>query len=759
MHARAAIRKITMIFGFIICAQSLHAQLDENIPIEKSNLPKSYPIHASDLLWKQELEVRNYIKHHPDAMKPSTLHKAAAWNFNVGSTYTWYADDLRYAGVRYRVPSTCRAMGTNCYIFVEDANWGTQGAKVTQAMVDSIQIYFDSKTPANPSKGIFETDTSAFGNPPDVDDDPRIVILLLDIVDGYSGTGGYVAGYFYSFNEINPSEPGYGTSNFTEMFYIDVNPTNLNTKNGLNDALSTLAHEFQHMIHFNYDKYELKFVNEGCSTLAEVNCGFPIYSPSLYAGEPNHFLWDWRENSDPGVLNDYSRAARFFVYLRDQMGMRLFKPLVASTNTGEAGINAGLQSIGAGVYFSDILKNWFVANILDDRTVDSKYGYLYQNLPKPIAKTHYNPNVALITDTVNNYAVRYISFKKASQLKATFTVSNPEVIIKAVEIGPSSKRVQDVISGAEFSEPFFGSTYTEVDFVVMNTDPHTPNAFSYQASGTNQVLELKYDYTEPIAANLTLMSDGDTVCVVFDAVQDGQLDSIRVALRRNTPITGGVWKYTGFINPSPLGQPLATNLTVSGSKTPTTYPDHWDNWGTIDLRSKNISTNSSFAVGFRVDGTYPDDQTINRVMITTGPVTSTPTSLTYIQNTTVPNWYYINSGTDSMFYYLIRAYVSFPETGVRKTIELSPLTFNLGQNYPNPFNPSTKIQFELPSRSFVTLKVYDMIGREVATLVNGIKEAGSHEIKFDASSLPSGIYLYRIATDKFVETKKLALIK
>ena len=112
-----------------------------------------------------------------------------------------------------------------------------------------------------------------------------------------------------------------------------------------------------------------------------------------------------------------------------------------------------------------------------------------------------------------------------------------------------------------------------------------------------------------------------------------------------------------------------------------------------------------------------------------------------------------------MYDYLIRAYVSVGTTDVKSIAELSPSTFKLEQNYPNPFNPSTAIQYTLTSRSFTTLKVYDMVGREVATLVNGFKEAGSYEVTFDASRLPSGVYLYRITTDKFIETKKLVLLK
>lgn len=85
--------------------------------------------------------------------------------------------------------------------------------------------------------------------------------------------------------------------------------------------------------------------------------------------------------------------------------------------------------------------------------------------------------------------------------------------------------------------------------------------------------------------------------------------------------------------------------------------------------------------------------------------------------------------------------------------------FRLDQNYPNPFNPSTKISFELPSTSKVTLEVYNLIGNKVATLIDGRLPSGSHSSSFDASNLSSGIYIYRIQVGEFVQTKKMLLIK
>ncbi|HTY11467.1 MAG TPA: endo-1,4-beta-xylanase [Bacteroidota bacterium] len=88
-----------------------------------------------------------------------------------------------------------------------------------------------------------------------------------------------------------------------------------------------------------------------------------------------------------------------------------------------------------------------------------------------------------------------------------------------------------------------------------------------------------------------------------------------------------------------------------------------------------------------------------------------------------------------------------------------PAEFGLGQNYPNPFNPSTVISYQLPINSFVTMKVYDLVGREVRTLVSGWKNAGTYSIQFDASSLPSGVYFYRIQAGNFASVKKLILLK
>jgi hypothetical protein len=83
----------------------------------------------------------------------------------------------------------------------------------------------------------------------------------------------------------------------------------------------------------------------------------------------------------------------------------------------------------------------------------------------------------------------------------------------------------------------------------------------------------------------------------------------------------------------------------------------------------------------------------------------------------------------------------------------------LHQNYPNPFNPATTIRYDLPQQANAKIVVYDMIGREVATLVNETKDAGSYEVTFTASQLASGVYFYKLSSGVFTSMKKLVLMK
>ena len=118
------------------------------------------------------------------------------------------------------------------------------------------------------------------------------------------------------------------------------------------------------------------------------------------------------------------------------------------------------------------------------------------------------------------------------------------------------------------------------------------------------------------------------------------------------------------------------------------------------------------------------------------------TSIPYIINATFPCWFVIGTRTD-----------------VPTKQDEIPTAFYLAQNYPNPFNPTTKIRFSVPQRSQIRLKVFDVLGRNVSVLADGVYESGKYEVEFNASSLPSGVYFYNLTNGSNSITKKMLLIK
>jgi hypothetical protein len=122
------------------------------------------------------------------------------------------------------------------------------------------------------------------------------------------------------------------------------------------------------------------------------------------------------------------------------------------------------------------------------------------------------------------------------------------------------------------------------------------------------------------------------------------------------------------------------------------------------------------------------------------PWTLQPTALTFDPN----GWILHQNGT---------------AVGVSDGTSPTPASFALDQNYPNPFNPSTTIRYQVPTAGVVTLKVYDVLGREVRTLVNEHKSVGTYAVSFDGAGLASGMYVYQLRSGSYVSTKRMVMVK
>lgn len=749
----------SIIFTAVLFSQSMSIQ---NIADENR---KSYPVDPRPFLEKfNEVNGIDLSKYEEE----NVLRKTTAWNFIVGSKKNWWAADIS-ADSFYQVSSTCRAVGNYSYIFVEDAIWKKN---VDNYAVQKVLEAFESKTPANSSKGIYQTNIETFGNPPDIDGDPKIIILILDIKDGYTGSGGYIAGYFHSVHE----DTKYQYSNKAEILFLDGVQNNLNSADGLETAMSTTAHEFQHMIHWNYIKEDETLFDEGWSLMAEVINGYPIFEQSYYASEPEHYLFDWRRDSSTEVLKDYSRAARFALYLKEKFGTQIFKTYLETKIKSSNGLEISLSKLGYNKKFTEILEDWFIANYLNNKSVNPNWGYDYSGLPKMKSVLHTNPNISN-TNSTYKYGVRYITFSNGKELNIIFNNFGNNLKIKAIKIGTNTARVEDINFGTDYSFSDFGTTYHEITFAVYLIDQSEtkkgPFNFSYEATGIfeNRPIEIAYDNTEPVGI-LSSLSVGDTVAVVFDGILGTKLDSIRVALRNMVPINGGIWTST---NQKILSKKLAS-VTTQGKTTPPVldqnatypYPQPYPNWVTVDLRNYNIDAGSNFAIAFFIDGIYQNASSpTNRVMITKIPGQSAYHSYTYLNNPSSgaePNWYYITDGEGNIALHLIRAYVSYTTSDNKEVIELLPASYSLDQNYPNPFNPSTIISYQIPEMSNVQIKIYDALGREVKTLIDEMKPAGKYNIAWDGrdnfgNRVVSGVYFYKIIAGNFVQTKKMIMMK
>lgn len=211
--------------------------------------------------------------------------------------------------------------------------------------------------------------------------------------------------------------------------------------------------------------------------------------------------------------------------------------------------------------------------------------------------------------------------------------------------------------------------------------------------------------------------------------------------------TGAVqWTATGVTICTAVGDQIKSQLVSDGnSGAYITWEDH-RNSGNADIYAQRIASNAALtwsANGFAIC-TIGEDQ-LSPMILSNG------------NQGAIVVWQDFRSGNNFDIYH-----TGFNTNGFITNIggvTLTPNEFKLSQNFPNPFNPVTNISFTIPTQSQVTLKVYDIIGNEIATLVNEVKQEGVYSISFDAKNLASGYYFYRLNAGEFSETMKMVLLK
>lgn len=489
--------------------------------------------------------------------------------------------------------------GIHAYFYVDTT------LNFDNSQLDEILSLFDNL--------IYFTNTEVFGSEPrpGIDGDLRITILFLDIREA-AGSSGEVAGYFWSGNQFPKNQVP--KSNEREMLYIDI--TRL-SRFGVEDVAGTIAHEFQHLIHWNYDRDEDIWVNEGLSEYATVVNGLGISnSPALFLNNPDKTLMVWENHP-----RDYARVFLWILYLAEHYGGNaLIRDIVANPGAGLSAQQAVINVRQPGVTIKQIFANWIIANYLDLNSGNIDYSYPSLDLPalRPTQTFGFLP-VGTRNAEVNTYAADYYLFSGGENLLVRLNGPGNDAEFRAKVIRLKANSAPEVLDfpldfnrNGSLSFPDFGITFDQLLLIPYYTEDLIVNPmtnYEFEAEGSGGLVAfldtLQYhdnESTRIISLGLpspVIDSEHlDAYAVRFTPPSDGALMGAELGVWRRTGSGGAVRFFvyesvgdSGAVPGAKLDSVDVQNITGSpGSIT----------WNAVDFSSKNIQVTSGeeFHIGW-----------------------------------------------------------------------------------------------------------------------------------------------------------------
>ncbi|MGH2570799.1 MAG: FlgD immunoglobulin-like domain containing protein [bacterium] len=389
-------------------------------------------------------------------------------NPQIGSSWNWYIWRLNGFPVADLKSCTVRGMGDHCYVVVEDSQWNVN---VDQTQVDTIVDHFENTSIGSfPGQGIWDLDTAHFGDPPDnLDQDPRVYILYYDFDVASDG-------YFWGFDQ-ECDDVAQFHSNECDVVYMncsDFDPAG-------SYLLAVLAHEFEHLIHFNYDQDELAWVDEGLAELAMWLYGDPD-DISQFNTNPDRQL-----TSFGGAWYDYIKTYLWSLYFYERYGGQAsVRAVVQEPANSILGYDHVLDAQSYTENFTDVFGDWVVANYLDDPSIgDGRFGYAGETLPpfNPFATFSTYP-VGPNNASVNHWAADYVRYLNGAGLLVTFNGSdNNKFRVRALLLDPvAATEVIDMPLGpgevGELALPQVGTTHEEL--VMVHAGIQDTGTLTYQ---------------------------------------------------------------------------------------------------------------------------------------------------------------------------------------------------------------------------------------------------------------------------------------
>lgn len=386
------------------------------------------------------------------------------------------------------------------------------------------KLLFNS-TPANSINAedeVIEILNEYVGGFPNVDGDGVLDVLLLDIQDNFNETGSFVAGFF---DPVNLYE--FEFSNEMDLIYLDLYPTIFfNETIHVERAVSTFAHESQHLIHAGYEgeETELVFVNEGFSEAVEILSGFKPRSEEGYQKFPLRGLLSWNHKNP---IPDYSRASLWTQYMIEQLGVESLKELVQNPIIGYQGYEGIIESHSS-LSFREFFHNWGVALSINDTSIRTEFGYKHPDrkspILSPVLESSQLPNA--FKGNFESLVHIPINFPLTKEVTIQVEENSSNTQISAFDQYPNSSEINIQSSTASFITSFadrlkHGSISSLISYVGV-PESTQPSVFSFFTEGerSGRIVNVGYGDGSPDqfyrnASYLTLNSHDQKMGVVF----------------------------------------------------------------------------------------------------------------------------------------------------------------------------------------------------------------------------------------------------
>lgn len=727
------------------------------------------------------------------AAKGTAYQVGAAQSFNVlqnlMTTASWTSKSF-----------TLKASSDLANIWVEEgelSNGNVDDADVAFLQTALLERTDQGPYPSyDPNLGIIAIDNAIFGDPPNVDGDGKVDILLYDITEGNTGQG-FILGY------VTPADLCVGAGcdgNQADVLYLDTDPTITSPNSfsqGTNTILATAMHEYQHLIHNNYEPGELTFVNEGLSEWAELQGGYQGRSITYVTNPSNHNLELLGWETAAGLFGDYQRAGLFTTYIGDQLGTQTAGTITQNQNTGATGLGAVFTANGTTM--KDIVGDFHMALFVNSTALDPRFGFTspqrqgLKTVPTLTRDGQAATETATSQVNLSSGGVQYLSWTDVSNFALTFDAVDTSPVVdlatfrarlRARAILEHSSGLLEVVDVEPGENPTFTGTFSRLTLMVAHAEPGQSGVVVTYAAEWNQdtsntvVEDVVYDdgnvvVTSQTGNNITIeaytLGGTGGFANKFTGFTGATLQSVSLAPFYESDFGNAsgasnfrlhVWADDG--NGEPGTELLG--LDVTDSRSGSSAPEY--TFHTVDLRPYQAQlANLPDPVYIGVTNIGTDT---NYLVMGVSEYTGNTTEADAVSFLTLPpsieGWapfHLITSNSEPILLNRvlpIRASFLVTVGTAEEEVEV-PQAITLAANYPNPFNPATTIGYTLNQATEVRLTVYDLLGRHVATLAQGLQPAGRYEVPFDASQLSSGVYLYRLEAAGQRLTRSMLLVK